>query len=392
MRVDVKQAGFQTNEEYGAYLQQTLDSLGLNAKITVKELMYAFPSNEDLRIRIVGKDVDTLKTCEGQVYELLIGMEGFANVGKGNSEYRTIDRLTIDGAAALAKGVVPAEALNELSIAMLGREAASIMDGEDRVPVTVTAGADTGDAVKAIPLKSATGSYISAGDIVSITQEQALSGIPRENGDYALTITADYDPAYSKTDALRSLKTQIEALGLQDVRIEYDGEDVKIAENFGQVGILGIFALAAVFVILLLQFKSFRIPLIIFITIPLSVIGSAAGLYVTGLPLSFTALLGVVSLLGIVVNNAIILVDYIQKELEQGVELRAACVGASMRRLRPIVLSSVTTVIGLIPLAVGVSELFKPMAVALMSGLLVSALLTLVVLPVFVSFTQRKAK
>ncbi len=392
LRVDLKQTEFKTNEAYMIYLQQKLGDLGLDAKITVKELMYAFPSNEDLKIKIIGKDIDTLKAYEGQVYDLLTGMDGFVNESKGNSDYQTIDQLTIDGAAALAAGVVPAEALNELSIAMLGREATAFMDGDDRVPVTVTAGAETRDAVNAVALKSASGSYVSAGDILSITQEQALSSIPRENGDYAMTVTADYNTAYNKNDTLRSLKAQIEAMDLQDAQIEYDGEDVKIAENFGQVGVLGIFALAAVFVILLLQFKSFRMPLIIFITIPLSVIGSAIGLYITNLPLSFTALLGVVSLFGIVVNNAIILMDFINKELEQGVPLRTACVNASLRRFRPIVLSSVTTVIGLIPLALGVSELFKPMAVALMSGLLVSAFLTLVVLPVFVSFTQHKAK
>ncbi len=392
LRVDLKLAGFKTNEEYLAYLQHKLDGLGLAAKITVKELMYAFPTNEDLRVKIIGKDIDTLKDYEGLVFGTLADMDGLMNEGKGNSDYQTIDILTMDSAAALAKGIISAEALNEISIAMLGREAVSLMDGVYRVPVVVTAGANTPDAVNDIVLKTLSGEYISAGDIISLSQEQVLTNIPRVDGDYAMVVTADYDPAFDKQETLSSLKTQLEALNLTDAQIVYDGEDVKIAENFGQVGVFGIFALAAVFVILLLQFKSFRMPVIIFITIPLSLIGSALGLYVTGLPLSFTALLGVVSLFGIVVNNAIILVDFINQELLRGIELRDACVHASMRRLRPIVLSSVTTVIGLIPLALSASQLFKPMAVALMSGLLVSAFLTLVVLPVFVSFSKRKAR
>ena len=217
-----------------------------------------------------------------------------------------------------------------------------------------------------------------------------MSTIPRFDGDYAIAVTADYDQDYIKTETLRNLKAGIEALGLEDVRIVYEGEDENIRENFGQIGVLGLVALAVVFVILLLQFRSFLMPLIIFITIPFSAIGSAVGLYITDLPVSFTALLGIVSLLGVVVNNAIILVDYIGKETAKGMEISGACIAASTRRLRPILLSTITTVIGLIPLAVGHSQLFKPMAVALMSGLLVSTLLTLVVLPVFVSFTKKK--
>jgi multidrug efflux pump subunit AcrB len=126
-------------------------------------------------------------------------------------------------------------------------------------------------------------------------------------------------------------------------------------------------------------------PLLIFVTIPLSAIGSVAGLYITGQAVSFTALLGIVSLLGIVVNNAIILIDYIKKEKETGNSTKKACINASRRRMRPILLSTITTVIGLIPLAISTSQLFKPMAIALMSGLIVSTMLTLIVLPVFVS-------
>ena len=389
LRIDIQKAGMKTNEAYMAYLQQKLDGLGLEAKITVKELMYAFPSNEDLNIRIIGQDIDRLKALEGEIFDVITGMDGFQNESRSSSDYINVYQLAVDGTAAATEGIVPAQALNEVSIAMLGREAAVIMDGDTRQSVMVSGTANTQDALNAIALKTLNGDYITAGDILTLTQQQVLSSIPRVDGDYVMSVTADYDPDFRKKETLQSLKAQIEAMDLSGAHIEYDGEDKKISENFGQVGVLGIFALAAVFIILLLQFKSFKIPLIIFITIPLSAIGSAIGLYVAQQPLSFTALLGIVSLLGIVVNNAIILVDFINKELAAGVDVRTACVNASLRRLRPILLSSATTVIGLIPLALSVSQLFKPMAVALMSGLLVSALLTLVVLPVFVSISGR---
>jgi len=392
MRVDLDAAGFETNEDYKLYLQQKIDDLGLDAKITVKELMYAFPMDEDVKIKLLGNDLDELKTAEGDVYDLLIGTDGLINESMGNSKYLESYTLEIDSEAALLNGIIPAEALNEISIAMLGREATTIMDGEYSSSVMVAGDTLSKDDIGNIVLQGSDGEYINASEIISLIQTQALSSIPRIEGDYAMVVTADYDLDFDKNETLDSVKEQVEAAVPDDIQIIYDGEDEIIRENFGQVGVLGLVALAIVFVILLLQFKSFRIPLIIFITIPLSVIGSVTGLYITGLPLSFTALLGVVSLLGIVVNNAIILLDYIKKETKGGMELKAACVSASMRRLRPILLSSITTVIGLIPLAVGHSQLFRPMAVALMSGLLVSALLTLVVLPVFVSFAGRLSR
>ncbi len=390
LRVDLEEAGFDTNADYKAYLQEKIDELGLDAKVTVKQLMYGFPMNEDVKIRITGDDLDALKGYEDEIYGQLVGMDGFISENKGNVKYVDSYTMEIDGTAALMNGIISAEAQNELSIAMLGRDASYVMDGDDQDTIVVSADVTTTDDVLSIPLSSSNGGYISAGDILTLTQTQALSTIPRYNGDYTMTITADYDPAFDKTESLAQAKEEIEAMDLGSATVEYGGEDELISENFGQVGILGLAALAVVFVILLIQFKSFSMPLIIFITIPLSVIGSATGLYITKQPLSFTALLGVVSLLGIVVNNAIILVDYINKERKNGVSLHTACVNASLRRLRPILLSSITTVIGLIPLAVGQSQLFKPMAVALMSGLLVSSLFTLVVLPVFVSFTQKR--
>jgi len=121
---------------------------------------------------------------------------------------------------------------------------------------------------------------------------------------------------------------------------------------------------------------------IILFTVPLALIGSMLGLLIFGKPLSFTALLGVVSLMGIVVKNAIILLDYINQAREQSCATEDACLKAVGMRFRPIILTTATALLGLSPLAVSGSELFSPMAVALMSGLLVSTLLAMIVIPV----------
>jgi multidrug efflux pump subunit AcrB len=140
---------------------------------------------------------------------------------------------------------------------------------------------------------------------------------------------------------------------------------------------------------LLLQFRSFTQPLIILLTIPLSAIGSFLGLYFFGFDLSFVAMLGIVSLLGIVVNNAIVLMDFINFERLEGKSVKIACVDAGEKRFRPILLTTITTVIGLVPLVLSGSAMFVPMSVALMSGLMVSTLLTLIVIPMVYLWTHR---
>ena len=391
MRIDLNEAGFDTNEEFKDYLQEKINDMDLDAKITVKELMYAFPMDEDLKVRITGDDIDKLKEYEDKVYEILNNEDGIINLNRGNSIYKDEYTMEVSGDKALPYGLMPVSVQNEMSIALMGRTASHVsLEGYDS-NIVVIGSYETKSDIQKVPLKTVQGSYVQASDVVDINKTSTLSTLPRHSKEYSLTITADYDLDYDKNDTLSDIKDKIDGLELDGARVEYDGEDVLIRENFGQISILGAVALAIVFMILMVQFKSFTMPLVIFMTIPLSAIGSIAGLYITGQPISFTAMLGIVSLLGIVVNNAIILIDYIKKEQAVGTDIKKACINASLKRLRPILLSTTTTIIGLIPLAVSQSQLFKPMAIALMSGLLVSTLLTLVVLPVFVSLAKRKA-
>lgn len=390
IRIDLEKAGHDTNEEYKSALQSKLDDMNLDAKITVKELMYAFPMDEDLKIRIVGDSLSDLKDYETQIYTLLKSNSGLINVNQGNTKFIDVYNMSVSSEKAATFGLLPAEIQNEISIAMLGRVSSSIRKDGYETPISVSGKYNTVSDLKSIPLLTTQGTYIVANDVIDLKKTSALSTIPRYKGDYALTLTADYNLEYDKKGTLDEIKDGIEALDFESASIIYDGEDVLIKENFGQVGVLGIIALVIVFMILMIQFKSFLMPLIIFITIPLSAIGSILGLYITGQPISFTALLGIVSLLGIVVNNAIILIDYIKKEQSSGIKVKKACINASIRRLRPILLSTITTVIGLIPLAISNSDLFRPMAIALMSGLLVSTLLTLIVLPVLVSIVKKE--
>jgi multidrug efflux pump subunit AcrB len=168
------------------------------------------------------------------------------------------------------------------------------------------------------------------------------------------------------------------------------GELQERNEAFGGVANAILFAIISILSVLVLQFRSFRQPLIVFLAIPFAVTGMIWALWITGYTFSFTAFIGLTSLVGIVVNNSIILVDYINKLRERGETLNSALQTAAETRLTPIVLTALTTIGGLLPLTLRGGTLWAPMGWTIIGGLLVSTLLTLVIVPVLYKLLEQK--
>jgi multidrug efflux pump subunit AcrB len=173
-----------------------------------------------------------------------------------------------------------------------------------------------------------------------------------------------------------------------DVEIDYGGENEEVERTFKEMFLALVAGMVGMLAILVLEFNSFRFSLYLLFTIPLSLIGVLGGLTITGQPLSFSSMLGLIALAGVIINHAIILLDSIlhkldaEKDKENPLKLREVIIESSAIRLRPIVLTTITTVVGMIPLA-GVSALWGPLAFAIMFGLMFAMLLTLVLIPVF---------
>jgi multidrug efflux pump subunit AcrB len=197
-----------------------------------------------------------------------------------------------------------------------------------------------------------------------------------------IKITAEVNPDKSTLVEQSKVEEIIDNKKTDDIKVTFGGEKEIFRKYLSGLGIAALIALVGVYLILLLQFRSKLQPLIILITVQLSVIGEVFGVFIFRLPLTFTVGLGAASLIGIVVNNAILIIEYINREREKGRSIKEACIESAKKRLRPILLSSITTVIGLIPLVLSGSSFFTPLAVGLMVGLIFSTLLTLVVIPI----------
>jgi multidrug efflux pump subunit AcrB len=387
VRLDLGKGGrFKTNSGFVDYLQGVLDTRVIGGTAAVKQLELGEPIGFPIRVRITGDDPERLAEVAGDVRDMLGSIKGTVNVDDdlAAQQYEFGVEVDVDKAGSL--GVSGYDVQREVSIALRGRRASVFREEGEEYDILVKGNIGSKEDLENLYIKSSvTGRKVLLKEIARINLVPAVPSIKKYDRDMAVMVTGGVKQGFSAVIIEQILAREMEGMDLRGVNIVFDGERRKIGEYFGDIGISAVFALLLIYGILLVQFYSFIQPLVILFTIPLSVIGSVLGLFVFRQPLSFTALLGMVSLLGIVVNNAIVLLDYINRGIKLGKPVDEACIEAVGKRFRPIMLTTATTVVGLIPLVFSGSELFTPMAVALMSGLMVSTLLTLVIIPVVFS-------
>ncbi len=390
IRLDLKKGGrFRNNTQFVSYIQKQLNDNISGGVVTVKELEQGDPVGAPVTVRVAGRDIGRLGEASRQIRLKLSGIEGTMNVDDDFSDRVYKFNIDIDSDKMSIYGISNYDLQNEINILLQGREVSVFRKDGNEYGILLKGNIKSKEDLENFRVKStASGSKTVLKDLVSVGLESELPCIRKHNGELCVTVYSDVQSGFSAVNIEEQLKKEIRSMDLEDVSIVYSGEKSKIIQYFGELGNSSIFAVFVIFIILMIQFGSFSQPLIIMLTIPLSIIGSILGLFILRQVLSFTALLGIVSLLGVVVNNAIVLVDYINSERAQGKSIEEACKGAVNMRFRPIMLTTTTTVIGLVPLIMSRSQLFTPMAISLMFGLMLSTLLTLVVIPVVYSLVE----
>ncbi len=392
VRVDLDRGKrFRTNSQLADYLQGIFDATITGGTATVKLLEKAKPIGAPIRVRISGDDMERLGEVSREIKEMLREVSGTINVRDDFTEKTYEFYIQVDEDKASRYGVSKYDIQKEVSIALMGNQASIFRKNGNEYDIVVKSDIASREDLENFAIKSsATGRKVLLKEIADISMITRLPSIRKYDRDMCLTVYSDLRSGYGPVEIEERLKEKLEEADMHDVNIEFAGETKEIRDNFGDIGVSAVFAVLVVYGILLIQFNSFIQPLIILLTIPLASIGSILGLWLFRQPLSFTGLLGIVSLLGIVVNNAIILTDFINSERRRGAAVERACVKAVDKRLRPIILSTATTAVGLIPLAVSGGDLFRPLAIALIGGLMVSTLLTLVVIPVVYNAVENR--
>jgi HAE1 family hydrophobic/amphiphilic exporter-1 len=251
--------------------------------------------------------------------------------------------------------------------------------------------------VENINLMTATGRTIKLKEVATVVEEFAAPDIQRENRQRLVKVTASLAPGVALSDVVNEVQAVIDEYDTPDgIDLELGGTLEDQQETFGDLILLLALIVVLVYIVMATQFESMTMPFMIMISIPFAFTGVFLALWISGTSLSLIALIGAIMLVGIVVKNGIVMVDYTNLLVERGSNVVNAAVAAGKSRLRPVLMTSLTTVFGMVPMAMGLgegSEIWQPMGVAVIGGLTFSTILTLLVLPaLYVIFRDRTVK
>lgn len=375
----------------------------VNAKLTVAQEGEGPEQGSPVQVRVIGDDLAVIETVAGQVAGLLAEIPGVRNVETGIKDGAGEFRVAIDRAKARSFGVSPVSVVSLLHSAVSGDTVTVIKaGGEDtdvrlvydigvnyaKVGATPKIGVED---LKGLTIQTAKGP-VALATFAEVTLGSSRSSISHDDGDRVITVSSGIVAGANVGEIVKSLQTKIDKeLDLPaGLEVAFGGESEDINESFASMGrsmLIGVVMIAG---LLIWQFKSYRQPLFILITIPLAMIGVFGGLALTRQPLSFPGFIGVVALAGVVVNNAIILIDSINNRRRACLDTPAAVKESAKSRLQPIILTTVTTVAGMLPLAVS-DPTWAPLAYSIIFGLSFSTILTLFVVPIlYVKFAERE--
>lgn len=358
------------------------------AKINVKEFEQGHPIAAPIQIYLTGKKLAVLADISEEFENILSRQEGVINIENQFTKSKTELCFNINRDKANMFGV-PLHIVDQtIRTAITGTPVSKFRDknGKEynivlRLPVDEKIRMED---IGKIYVSSLAGKSIPLSQLAKIEFKQSPSIINRYNMDRTAEIRADITKGYSIDEIMEPVIEKLRSYPFPSgYNYHIGGELESRSETFGGIGNAIIIAIIAIFAILVLQFKSFVQPLIIFIAIPFALIGMIWALFITGFTFSFTAAVGLTSLVGIVVNNSIIMVDYTNLLRREGKSMMEALQQAGETRFTPILLTSLTTMLGLLPLTLRGGTLWAPMGWTIIGGLLVSTMLTLIMVPVF---------
>ncbi|NIJ46396.1 multidrug efflux pump subunit AcrB [Wenyingzhuangia heitensis] len=340
-----------------------------------------------VEVRIVGEDLNKQKEVAVQVAKILNNTKGTNWIRTSYQDDYLGAKIELKDDVANRLGVTNTNVLQTLGAGLKGYPVSTMYEGDKAIDILMRYDEKDRkdiDDLGAINISTAFGTKVPLREVANITPEWHTGVITHRNGLRTLTVRAESQLGVKAATIQAEIMPKVNALKLPDgISIHYGGEFESINETGPGMGASMGVSLVLIFLVLLFQFKNFTKVLIVLSTFPLSLLGAFLGLYLTGNPFGFTAFMGVISLIGIVVRNGIILVDYADELiLEHGYSKFEAAKAAGKRRMRPIFLTSTAAAIGVVPMIAGKSPLWAPLGSVLAVGLLVSMVMTLFIVPV----------
>lgn len=379
-----------------ARLNQRMPGKVPGARVIVSNLWMGVPVEAPVALRVTGPDLAVMKHISNQIQDLMKVIPGTLHVRDNIGDPVPSLNINVDSTAAAMAGITNTEVALSLLTAYEGFPVTTMREGEDAVPVYMRLVAEernlTNTLDRLMVPSQATGKKVPLDAFAKIEMDWAPGVIKRSDGERSVTALADVSGRLA-SEVMADLMPEVGKIALpKGYRVESVGEDKDRNEAFGRL--ILIFALIVMMILLMLviQFNSITRALVILASIPLAIIGAILGLYVSGNSFAFMPFLGVISLAGIVIKNAVVWVEFVERYCQEGHGLAESIIEAGRQRMRPILLTAATTIGGLIPLAFFGGILWEGMAWAMIFGLALATVLTLVVVPVlyFTIFRERR--
>ncbi len=392
----------------------------------VMSSMMSMMTGSGVSLQVFGDDMEDLQSAAQDLAKRLEQVDGVAEVDDGLDESAPALQVVVDRMAAAKKGMTVAQIYMKVAAALqsstsvsnvtLGGESMALsVDAAEGSTVTreklleleitpdATLSSAMGGSAGSSALSQLSGSSddtekddgtFKLGDVAKVQETVSMNTISRDQQRRCVTVTATVADGYNVTHVTSAAQQAVSGLTLPEgVTAEFNGENEQIMEAMSQLLLMLLLGVVLVYFIMVAQFQSLKSPFIVMFTIPLAFTGGFLALLIAGIEVSVISLIGFVMLVGIIVNNGIVLVDYINQQRLSGMERREAIIDAGVTRLRPILMTSLTTILGLIVTATAKNAgtaLMQPIAVVCIGGLLYATLMTLFVVPCMYDMMNKK--
>ena len=375
-----------STETFAHELSEKVDNIVPEGRVQVKLMQQGQPMIAPIEVRIYGDDISKLKEISSQIQTILKSKKGNHLVYDDfREDFYGININLKDEATRL--GFTTSSISQLVYVGFKGYTISTLYEGDKPVDIVLKSNENkrgTAQDIENYYVESpVTGGYVPLRQVADITPEWQNGRIIHRNGVRCLTVRSESSGGVLPSELLTAIQPEIAQLDLPNgYSIEYGGEYSNKHEVISRLMIALLISLIAIFLILLIQFKNLKETFIIMLTIPLSMFGAVFGLFITGNNFGLTAFMGIISLSGIVVRNAIILIDHTNELIEKGVDIRTAAIESGKRRLRPIFLTAMAAAIGVVPMIVSGSSLWSPLASVIAFGVTWSMFMALVTVPV----------
>ncbi|MGM8364807.1 efflux RND transporter permease subunit [Virgibacillus sp. W0181] len=376
------------------------------AEIIVSEMDAGVGTGDPIQIQLNGPEHDVLRDLADQVVNEIDGIDGVYNAESGAAEGVPQLGIEVDEEKAAIYGTTKEQVTAQIQMQFTGQVATLYREEGHEIDVTLLYPEEKRTEINDLEnmkIQIPSGALIPLEEIAAFKEVQGPETLTRQNQQAQMNVTSEI-----KDRDLGSVSNDVEA-ALNNMNFpegyshDIGGQAEDMAKSFSDLALALVFSIFLVYAVMAIQFENFLFPFIIMFSMPATVVGVFGGLFITGLPLSIPAFIGIIMLAGIVVNNSIVLVDYINILRDRGMDRYEAIIEAGRTRLRPILMTTLTTILAMIPLGLALgegAEMQQPLAVTIIFGLGISSIFTLLLIPVVYTFfddltgklTRRKKK